>query len=234
MDSRTSIERGSDPHAGQPGLTAGPPPEEADAALVLIHGRGGSAEDILTLYPELAVGSLAVVAPQAASNTWYPQSFLAPIASNEPGLSSGLRLLESVVADLLARGIPNQRIALLGFSQGGCLASEFVARHPRRYGAVMVLCGGLIGPPGTPREYAGSLDGTPVFLGAVDPDPHIPMERVLETEAVLARMGAAVEVRRYPGMPHAVNADQLDASRELIRRLVAEGGEGASGSPERP
>ncbi|MDB5323489.1 MAG: hypothetical protein JWN40_5120 [Phycisphaerales bacterium] len=210
----------SDPHAGQPVLTAGPAPEEAAGAIVLIHGRGASAEGMLSLLDQLDVAGLAAIAPQAAGGTWYPQSFLAPIAANQPYLDSALRKLESVVDDLLSRGVPSERIAILGFSQGACLTSEFVARHPRRYGAVMGLTGGLIGPPGTPRDYAGSLEGTPVFLGTSDPDPHVPFARVRETEVVLARMGAQVEVRRYPGMSHTINQDELDACRAMLTTMV--------------
>jgi predicted esterase len=208
-----------DPHAGQPTLSAGPAPEEAAATLVLLHGRGGSAEDILSLYAELGLPELAALAPQAAGNTWYPNSFLVPLEANQPYLDSALRRIDSLVADLLARGVSSNRIALLGFSQGGCLTLEYAARHPRRYGAVTGLTGGLIGPPGTPRDYAGSLDGTPVFLGTSDPDPHVPFARVRETEAVLTRMGAVVELRRYPGMPHTINQDELNATRSLLERL---------------
>jgi predicted esterase len=200
--------------------SAGPAPNEADATVVLVHGRGASAASILSLYDGLKLPTLAALAPQAADSTWYPHSFLAPLQSNQPYLDSALNRLESIVADLLTRGIPSNRIALLGFSQGACLISEFIARHPRRYGAVMGLTGGLIGPPGTPRDYPGSLDGTPVFLGTSDPDPHVPFERVQETQAVLARMGADVELRRYPGMPHTVNEDEMDACRALLSSSV--------------
>ncbi|MFN3649453.1 MAG: alpha/beta hydrolase [Armatimonadota bacterium] len=209
----------SDPHAGQPVLTAGPAPEQADATLVLVHGRGAPARGMLGLYDDLALPNAAAVAPQAAGHTWYPLSFLAPLESNQPFLDSALRRLEGVVTDLLARGIPEERIALLGFSQGACLTAELAARHPRRYGAVMILTGGLIGPPGTPRDYPGSLAGTPVFLGAGDPDPHVPFERVRETAEVFTRMGAAVDLRRYPGLPHSVNEDELEACRSLLRRV---------------
>jgi phospholipase/carboxylesterase len=208
-----------DPHADQPLLTAGPAPEQAAATLVMIHGRGASAASILALHGELAIDGLAAVAPHAAGNTWYPHSFLAPLDANQPFLDSALRRVESVVADLLARGVPSERVALLGFSQGACLVSEFVARHPRRYGAVMALTGGLIGPAGTPRDYAGSLAGTPVFLGTSDPDPHVPFARVRETEAVLRELGARVEVRRYPGMPHTINEDEVEACRALLRGI---------------
>jgi predicted esterase len=217
---RSQFPQPPDPHAHQPLLTAGPAPEQADATIVLVHGRGASADSILSLWTELALPTLAALAPQAAGHTWYPHSFLAPIEQNQPYLDSGLRRLESIVADLSARGIASDRIALLGFSQGACLVSEFAARHPRRYAAVIALTGGLIGPPETPRDYAGSLDGTPVFLATSDPDPHVPFERVRETEAVLTRMGAVVELRRYPGMPHTINQDELEATRALLQRVV--------------
>lgn len=210
-----------DPHGDQPLLHAGPKPEEAAATLILIHGRGASAESILSLYKVLGIPNLAGLAPQAAGNTWYPHSFLAPIESNQPYLDSALSRIDSIVEDLLSRKIASDRIALLGFSQGACLTSEYAARHPRRYGAVMVLTGGLIGPPGTPRHYAGSLDKTPVFLGSGDPDPHVPFQRVLETQAVLERMGANVEVRRYPGMPHTISQDEMDACRQLLESIVS-------------
>jgi predicted esterase len=210
----------ADPHAGQPVLTLGPALEKAAATLIMIHGRCASAESILGLYPELNVEKLAAVAPQAAYSTWYPHSFLTPMEQNQPLLDSALKRIGTLVDDLTHRGVPPERIALLGFSQGACLASEFVARNPRRYGGVMILTGGLIGPPGTPRNYAGLLDGTPVFIGANDPDPHIPWARVVETEATLRRMGAAVELRRYPGVPHTVVDDEIDACRTMLQRLV--------------
>jgi len=218
----------NDPHAQQPVLKAGPPPEKADGTILLMHGRGASAESILSLYDDLGAEEFAAMAPQAAGGTWYPHSFLAPLDANQPYLDSALRRLESLVADLLARGISSERIILLGFSQGACLTSEFVARHPRRYGAVIGLTGGLIGPPGTPRDYPGSLAGTPVFLGTSDPDPHVPFERVKETEAVFKLMGAKVELRRYPGMPHTINDDELDVCRELVR------GVGGANQKDRP
>jgi predicted esterase len=210
----------ADPHAGQPVLHVGPDPTAARGVLVMIHGRGASAESILSLLPELDVQGLAALAPQAAGHTWYPYSFLAPIEQNQPYLDSALRKIDAVVKGLVDAGTPSDRVALLGFSQGACLTSEYVARHPRRYGAVLALTGGLIGPPGTPRNYAGSLDGTPVFLGTSDPDPHIPFERVRETEAVLARLGAKVEVRRYEGMGHTINEDEVEVCRAMLETMV--------------
>jgi predicted esterase len=185
----------------------------------MIHGRGASAQSVLSLYDELGIDRLAALAPQAAGGTWYPHSFLAPSETNQPWLDSALRRIESLVTHLIEEGTAADRIALLGFSQGACLISEFAARNPRRYGAIMALSGGLIGPPGTPRNYPGSLEGTPVFLGIGDPDAHVPMARVEETGAVLAAMGAAVDLRRYPGMPHTINQDELEACRLMLQRL---------------
>jgi predicted esterase len=211
----------SQPHANQPIRTAGPAPEKAAASLVLMHGRGASAESILSLFDEMGIENIAAIAPAAAGNTWYPQSFLAPLEANQPYLDSALDRLESIVADLLTRGVPASQIALLGFSQGACLTTEYVARHPRPYGAVIAFTGGLIGPPGTPRNYGGSLAGTSVFLGTSDPDPHVPFERVQETAAVFKKMGAEVELRRYPGMPHTINDEELAVARSLLERIAA-------------
>ena len=212
-----SIDPAADPHAATETLAAG---GAGTAALVLLHGRGGSARDILALGRALGVDGLDLVAPAAAGGSWYPQSFLAPLDANQPHLDSALRRVDATVAGLLARGVPAERVALLGFSQGACLALEYVARYPRRFGAVMGLTGGLVGPPGMPRSDPGRLDGTPVFLGANDPDPHVPFARVLETRSALERMGADVELRRYPGLPHAVNEDEVEACRALLRALV--------------
>ena len=209
-----------DPHASQPVLATGAPIETAKAALVLIHGRGASAESILSLVPELGVDNVAALAPQAVGHTWYPHSFLAPTESNQPYLDSALGKIDEVVRALIERGMPTERIAILGFSQGACLSSEYVARHPRRYGAVMVLTGGLIGPSGTPRNYTGSLERTPAFIGASDPDPHVPFERVEETAAVLTKLGAKVDLRRYPGMPHTINEEEIEACRAMLEAVV--------------
>jgi predicted esterase len=216
----SQIERSADPHAGQPILRSGPSLKDAAAALVLIHGRGATAQSILPLSEELGIDGLAAIAPQAAGNAWYPLSFLAPTESNQPHLDSALRRIDWVVQNLLSQGIKSEKIAILGFSQGACLTCEFVARHPRRYGAVMALTGGLIGPPGTPRAYGGSLAGTPIFLGTSDPDPHVPFERVRETEAVLEQLGGTVELRRYPGLPHTINEDEIDMCRALVEAMI--------------
>ncbi len=209
----------SDPHGGQPVLTAGRPPGEAAGAVVMVHGRGGSAEDILTLAGELRRPDLAYLAPQAAGHTWYPYSFLAPFEQNEPGLTSGLGFLTRLLARLEEEGIPAGRTVLLGFSQGACLSTEFAARNAQRFGGVIGFSGGLIGPPGTPRDYAGSFAGTPVFLGCSDRDPHIPRERVDETAEVLGRMGAEVTERIYPGLGHTVIEDELEHARRILAGL---------------
>jgi predicted esterase len=187
--------------------------------MVLLHGRGATAQGILSLADELSHPGFAYLAPQAAGNTWYPLSFLAPLDRNEPYLSSALSNISSTLESLAATGIPDERIALLGFSQGACLALEFSARHARRYGGVFGLSGGLIGPQGTPREYASSLAGTPVFLGCSDTDPHIPSERVIESAEVFRRLGAAVTTRLYPRMGHTVNQDELDFVRTVMEQI---------------
>jgi len=204
------------PHQGQPLAAAGRPLGEAAAAMVMVHGRGATAESILELARELRHPDLAYLAPQAAGTTWYPYSFLAPLERNEPYLSSGLARLGEVLELLRSAGIPPERTILLGFSQGACLALEFAARNARRYGGVVGLSGGLIGPPGTPRSYAGSFAGTPVFLGCSDRDPHVPRERVDETAEVLRRMDANVTERIYPALGHTVNADELEQVRAMV------------------
>jgi predicted esterase len=211
----------SDPHGGQPVRTAGAPLDAARAAMVMVHGRGASAESILTLAPALAAADVAFLAPQAAGGTWYPFGFMSPMERNEPGITSGMRAIARVLAQVEAAGIPAERTLLLGFSQGACLASEYVARHARRYGGLAALSGGLIGPDGTPRDYAGSLDGTPVFLGCSDVDGHIPAARVRESAEVLARLGGDVDMRLYPGMGHLVNDDEIEAVRAMIEGVLA-------------
>jgi predicted esterase len=205
-----------DPHADQPVIWRGLDPSAARLVVVLVHGRGASAESIFTLADQFEVGDVAYVAPEAADHTWYPYSFLAPMEQNEPKLSSALQRLAGVVDDVIGRGIPSNRIALVGFSQGACLALEYVARHAQRYAAVAGLSGGLIGPPGTPREYDGTLAQTPLFLGCSDVDAHVPLERVHESATVFKRLGAAVDERIYPGMGHTVNRDELDAVHAML------------------
>jgi len=207
------------PHQGQPTLTAGVPLEQARAAMIMIHGRGAAAENILELVDQFKKADFAYLAPQAANNAWYPNSFLEPIASNEPGLSSALAVITALLAQLSEAGIPPERTMLLGFSQGACLMLEFVARHARRYGGVVGLSGGLIGPEGTPRDYPGSLADTPVFLGCSDVDPHIPKERVEYTADVLQRLNGHVTTRLYRGMGHTVNLDEIRSIQAMIASL---------------
>lgn len=207
----------SDPHAGQPVLRGGAVLRNARLALILVHGRGGSASEMLELAREFGVGDVAWIAPQAAGHTWYPYSFLSPIEKNEPGITSGLGVLARLVEELTRAGVEPRRTALLGFSQGACLSLEFAARHAGAYRAIVGLSGGLIGPPGTPRDYIGSMEGTPVFLGCSDIDAHIPVERVRESSEVFRRLGATVDERIYPRMGHTINPDELDAVRLLLR-----------------
>jgi phospholipase/carboxylesterase len=207
------------PHQGQQTLTAGTDLDEAGAAVVLAHGRGASARGILGLADEIGVEGVAYLAPQAARNEWYPNSFLAPVESNEPGRSSGLRAMGDAVERAVEAGIPYERIVLGGFSQGGCLATEYAARNPRRYGGVVAFSGGLIGEE-LDDEYEGDLDGTPVFLGCSDVDPHIPAERVEATRDAFRSLGADVDMRLYQGMGHTVNQDELEAARGIIAALV--------------
>jgi len=184
--------------------------------MIMVHGRGGSADDILGLASELPAPGFAFLAPQAAGHTWYPNRFLAPIESNEPGFSSALSVLADIEAGVLEAGVPPEAVFLLGFSQGACLVLEYAARNARRFGGVIGLSGGLIGPEGTPRDYPGSFLGTPVFMGCSDMDPHIPKERFQQSAEVLRGLGANVTARLYPNMGHTVNEDEIDAVRSMM------------------
>ncbi|HEY0971948.1 MAG TPA: alpha/beta fold hydrolase [Gemmatimonadales bacterium] len=213
--------RTGDPHAGQPVRTAGAPLAGARAAMVMVHGRGATAESILELAPVLATDGVAFLAPQAGGGQWYPYGFMEPIHRNEPGITSGMGAIARVLEQVAAAGIPPERTLLLGFSQGACLATEYAARHAQRYGGVACLSGGLIGPDGTPRDYAGSLHGTPVFLGCSDVDSHIPARRVRESAEVLRELGGEVTMRLYPGMGHLVNDDEIAEVRAMLRTALA-------------
>ncbi len=184
--------------------------------MILVHGRGATADDILALAGQWRAVGVTFIAPQAAGLTWYPHSFLAPLRNNEPDLSSALALLGAIVDELGDRGIPAERQILLGFSQGGCLALEFAGRFARRRGGVVGLSAGLIGPPGRQWNFTGSLAHTHVFLGCSDTDPHIPRSRVEESAAELKRIDGEVELRIYPGLGHTVNRDEIGHVQRMI------------------
>jgi phospholipase/carboxylesterase len=217
----------ADPHRdqdrSQPLLRSGAPLDEADGAIVLLHGRGGSAEDIISLGDDLGGQRFAYLAPQAANHTWYPYSFLAPIEQNEPFLSSALDRVESIVQLAMAAGILADKVVIAGFSQGACLATEFVARRPRRYAGLIAFTGGLIGPPGSDLTHSGDLEGTPAFFGSGDPDPHVPWARVQQSADVLSRMNADVAVHRYPGMAHTVTREEIESARHHVGTLLPQG-----------
>jgi predicted esterase len=208
------------PHLGQRVLAAGAPLERAKAAMIMIHGRGAAAEDILSLADALNQPDFTYLAPQAAAYSWYPQSFLAPLASNEPGISSGLAVIAALFERLTDAGIGPERTILLGFSQGACLSLEFASRNARRYGGVVGLSGGLIGPNGTKWDYPGSLQGTPIFLGCSERDMHIPKERVQVSAEILQQQGGTVSARLYPHMGHTINDDELEAVRAMMASLL--------------
>ena len=208
------------PHQGQQLVTAGTPVEEAEAAIVLVHGRGATARSIVQMGQEVNREGVALLAPQAARSTWYPNSFLSPVERNEPGRSSGLQAVDDAIETAVDAGIDRGNVLLLGFSQGACLASEYVARNPRRYGGVAALSGGLIGEVVDPENYEGDIKSTPVFVGCSDVDPHIPIERVHATTEAFERLNGDVDERIYEGMGHGVNGDELDAVADLVADLL--------------
>jgi phospholipase/carboxylesterase len=200
-------------------LQAGAPLNQARGVVILLHGRGGSAEDILTLSSALGDNShIAYLAPQAPGHTWYPKSFLAPLSENEPQLSNALATVEATVRLAQSSGLSSDAILLCGFSQGACLGSEFVARNPQRYAGLIAFTGGLIGPLGSKLDHAGDLEGTPVLLSSGDPDPHVPWDRVQQTGKVLSDMNGVVELARYPGRPHTILQTELDAAKNLAAK----------------
>jgi predicted esterase len=213
---------GVNPHLGTPTITYGAPLEEATAAAIFLHGRGATPEDILYLAHEADPGGIAYLAPEAAGGSWYPLSFLAPLEANQPWLDSAFERIGDLIAKIEAAGIPAERIVLAGFSQGACLALEYAVRKPRCYGGLVGLSGGLIGPDDMPRDYPGSLEGTPVFLGCSDMDPYIPLERVRMSGEVLRRLGAQVDERIYPALGHLVNEDELDALASMLKQLSSD------------
>lgn len=208
-------------HEGLPLLTRGKPLEESQAVAIMIHGRGGTAEDILGLAEPLGMDTFTYLAPSARDNTWYPYGFMAPREKNEPFLSSALAVYDSLVHELLGRGFSKRQIVLLGFSQGACLTAEYAATHADLYGGIVLFTGGLIGPPGTTWAASGSFQGTPVFLGTSDIDSFVPKERVQESSEVFRQMGAEVTERIYPNMDHMVNEDEIATARAIMQKVLA-------------
>lgn len=201
-------------------IAAGKPINEATKALVMIHGRGGSAEDILTLAEHLPVKDFALLAPQASGNTWYPYSFMAPVSNNEPNLSSALEVLKSILTEIESNGIKKENIYFLGFSQGACLTLEFVARNASKYGGVAAFTGGLIGDKIDTGNYKGDFSNTPIFIGTSDPDPHVPVARVNASETVLENMHAAVTKKIYTNMGHTITKDEINLVNEIIFNTI--------------
>lgn len=218
---------GDGPHAGQRILTAGAPRGAADAAMVLLHGRGATANGILDLGDELDRSGVSFVAPQANRSRWYPYSFMAPLEQNQPHLDSALRAVGDAVEVAVDAGVSRERVVLLGFSQGACLGSEWAVRNPDRYGGVVALSGALVGPNGTTWSEnddteAGGFEGTPAFFGCSDEDPHVPAERVRESAAAFRERGADVTERLYDGMGHTINDDEVAWVRGLLDSLLAD------------
>jgi phospholipase/carboxylesterase len=210
------MSRTDDPHGGQPIRTAGTAPDEADAAVVLVHGRGARADGMLQFAREFGREGLHYAAPQARRGTWYPNSFLAPVERNQPHLDSALDHVRRAVEHARSGGLPPKEVLLVGFSQGACLVSEFVARDPQRYAGLVLLSGGLIGAEGTEFDYDGDVGGMPFFLGVSDDDPHIPVSRAEETVEVFERLGADIRFDEYHGRGHGIFEEELVYLRELV------------------
>lgn len=217
----------SGPHRDRPLVTAGAPLRAADAAAVLVHGRGGSAEGTVALADEFYRHGLALVAPSARRNQWYPNSFLAPHEANEPDLSSALEAVADAVGTVRDAGVPRERVVVLGISQGACLVAEFAARTPRRYGGVVLSSGGLMGPE--VGDYEGSLAGTPVLVGGHERDPNVPLDRVRETAAVFESLDGDVRTRIEPGDDHGITDAELAAVGDLVEALLSDANGGSPG-----
>jgi len=209
------------PHQKTQRATAGADADKAPGAVIFIHGRGASANSILPLSRDLDATDFHLVAPQANGNTWYPYSFLMPTEKNEPGLSSGLQAIADIITDLESKGVSKEQIILCGFSQGACLASEYVARHPARYGGLIAFSGGLIGDSVSSENYSGSLEGTPYFIGCSDIDAHIPVQRVHDSADVMEKLGADVNKKIYPGMGHTIIADEIEHAKKIIASVAS-------------
>jgi predicted esterase len=208
------------PHETSPVYTAGAKLEDAKAAMILVHGRGASAQDILSLSSPLNFPGVAYFAPEAEGSIWYPNRLIAPVESNEPYLSAAIAKIDGLVKHIEASGIPLEKIFIGGFSQGASLSSEYVIRNPRAYGGLLIFSGGYIWQSGKPREASGNLNGIPVFNGCSNVDPFIPLERVKETSALLTSLGAEVTERVYPNMDHTIIDEELELARELIEKRL--------------
>jgi predicted esterase len=220
MAPKEQIMNEADPHSGGTVLATGAALDRARAAMIMVHGRGADAADILALSEVFERPDIAYLAPQAANHSWYPRPFVAPVEANEPNLSSALKVIATLLAKLAGGGLKPDKVMLLGFSQGACLSLEFAARNPMRYGAVCGLSGGLIGATVNWTRYQGSLQGTPVFLGCSDVDMHIPLERVKESSAVMRELGGDVTEEIYPGMGHTINEAEVAHVRRLIEGIA--------------
>ncbi|MBL8091879.1 MAG: dienelactone hydrolase family protein [Anaerolineales bacterium] len=209
------------PHENQPVYSAGKKLDETTAAMILIHGRGANAEDILSLSAHLTHPGLVYLAPQAEAYTWYPNRFIFPVEKNEPHLSSALGVIDKIIKHVEENNIPSEKIFIGGFSQGACLASEYVIRNPKKYGGLFVFSGGYIGALNQNREPQGDLQNTPVFIGCSDIDPHIPLQRVQETTKLLQAMNADVTERIYPNMGHTINEEEIELAREIMQKSLS-------------
>ena len=192
---------------------------EAENVLVMLHGRGATAEDILSLAEYLKVSEFTLLAPQATGNTWYPNSFLAPPYTNEPWLSSAISLIDDITNDINDNGIHDSNIFYLGFSQGACLTLEYVTRNATRYGGVIAFTGGLIGDKIYEQNYSGDFGMTPIFIGTSDPDPHVPVQRVQDSVKILRGMNAQVTEKIYKNMGHTINEDEIEIVNNAIFNL---------------
>ena len=214
------VSKGIAPHHSSKILIEGKDVDKAAAAMIMIHGRGATAESILDISQYFTVENISYIAPQANGGTWYPFSFLMPVEQNEPGVTSGLQRISEIVDHTIASGISEQKIMLLGFSQGACLSLEWTARSNKNIGAVFGLSGGLIGPNGLQRNYSGTLENTSVFLGCSDVDFHIPKERVIESADIFKKLNAAVTLKLYPNMDHTVNDDEIDQINSIMKKIM--------------
>jgi phospholipase/carboxylesterase len=197
-------------------IAAGKDLNEDGKVLIMLHGRGGSAEDILSLSSHLEVKDFTLLAPQATNNSWYPYSFLAPPSQNEPWLSSALNLLKELLDELKNKSILIENVYFLGFSQGACLTLEFVTRNAKKYGGVVAFTGGLIGDKIYNENYKGDFQNTPIFIGTSNPDPHVPVERVYATTNILKDMNAAVTEKIYNNMGHTINQDEIGNANKIV------------------